>query len=106
MLFGYFFIFLYTFEVLNLFTLFPLFPLFSFFNLFNLFTDNLDSLLTFLLINPFLINYTPRYSTLANNNDNNKINPWFITGLTDGDGAFFFTVIKSTTSSIGWGQKY
>jgi hypothetical protein len=36
------------------------------------------------------------------NNTNTIINPWFITGLTDGDGSFIISIVKSKTNKIGW----
>jgi len=37
-----------------------------------------------------------------NNKTQTNINPWYITGLTDGDGSFIISIVKSKTSKIGW----
>ena len=34
--------------------------------------------------------------------DNPKIDPWFITGFTDGEGCFSCSVLKSSSYKIGW----
>lgn len=39
---------------------------------------------------------------LYSSNNLNKINPWFITGLTDGDGTFVVNVLKSDRAIVGW----
>jgi hypothetical protein len=31
-----------------------------------------------------------------------SIHPWFITGLTDGDGYFYFSVTKSNSIKVGY----
>lgn len=35
-------------------------------------------------------------------NINKYINPFFITGLTDGDGSFWITITRSKTNKVGW----
>ena len=32
----------------------------------------------------------------------NLLNPWTVTGLTDGDGSFYVTISKSVKNKIGW----
>jgi len=36
------------------------------------------------------------------NNNIQKINPWFITGLTDGDGSFYISITKKSKNLVGW----
>ena len=31
-----------------------------------------------------------------------KLNPWFITGFTDGEGSFILTIIKDNKYKLGW----
>lgn len=33
---------------------------------------------------------------------NHNINPWYVTGITDADGCFSFTIIKSDRTKVGW----
>jgi hypothetical protein len=49
-----------------------------------------------LLKNSISFYSTVPVQTLNKNYNNIKLNPWFITGLTDGDGSFLFTIIKSS----------
>lgn len=45
------------------------------------------------------------YSTLSSNKsniDDLKIDPWFITGFTDGEGCFTCSVLKSSSYKLGW----
>ena len=32
----------------------------------------------------------------------NLLNPWTVTGLTDGDGSFYVAISKSVKNKIGW----
>lgn len=43
------------------------------------------------------INLTRNYSNLES-----KLNPWFITGFTDGEGSFILTIIKDNKYKLGW----
>lgn len=43
-----------------------------------------------------------RKSSSAPPKNYSNINPWFITGFTDGEGSFFFSVCKSINNKIGW----
>ena len=39
----------------------------------------------------------------VNSDTNNQtINPWFITELTDGDGSFYISIIKNSQNLVGW----
>lgn len=45
------------------------------------------------------------YSTLSSNKsniDDLKVDPWFITGFTDGEGCFTCSVLKSSSYKFGW----
>ena len=53
------------------------------------------------------LNINPRrsYSTLSSNKsniDDLKVDPWFITGFTDGEGCFTCSVLKSSAYKFGW----
>jgi len=37
-----------------------------------------------------------------NKNKNSELNPSFVTGFTDGEGSFSFSVVKSTSNTTGW----
>nr|QBM09649.1 hypothetical protein [Dactylella sp.] len=54
--------------------------------------------LSLLFIIPFKSNRL--LCTQVNNND--KLNPWFVTGYADGEGCFNILVIKSRSNTIGW----
>ena len=43
------------------------------------------------------VNLTRNYSKL-----DSKLNPWFITGFTDGEGSFILTIIKDNKYKLGW----
>ena len=40
------------------------------------------------------------YSTKANNND--LLDPWFVTGFSDGEDCFNISITRSKSNSIGW----
>jgi hypothetical protein len=42
------------------------------------------------------------FSFKINSNSSLTLNPWFITGFTDGEGSFTFSVVKSNSNKIGW----
>jgi hypothetical protein len=42
-----------------------------------------------------------RLSSSNSSNNNNKLNPWFVTGFLDGECCFYVNLIKSKTK-IGW----
>jgi len=44
------------------------------------------------------------FTSTLNYNSNNLLNPHYVTGLTDGDGCFYFCITPNTTK-IGWGVK-
>ena len=55
--------------------------------------------------NSLNVNTRRYYATLSNSKrtmDNPKIDPWFITGFTDGEGCFSCSVLKSSSYKIGW----
>jgi hypothetical protein len=42
-------------------------------------------------------------NSIKNQNINySSINPWFITGFTDGEGSFYFSIVKTKHTKIGW----
>lgn len=43
---------------------------------------------------------TLSFSTL--NNNKTKMNPWFVTGLIDGEGSFFTSIFKTNLYKLGW----
>jgi len=50
---------------------------------------------TYFLINSSLILIKTNKILLKKNDNNNKINPWWLTGITDGDGNFNFSISKT-----------
>jgi hypothetical protein len=52
--------------------------------------------------------FNPLYNLIKANvkfnssNNLNKVNPWFITGLTDGDGTLVVNILKSNRAIVGW----
>ena len=56
-------------------------------------------------LNSLNINTRRSYSTLSSNKsniDDLKVDPWFITGFTDGEGCFTCSVLKSSSYKFGW----
>ena len=62
-------------------------------------------------INKFNVRTPRNYSTWCvtpcrdrekNYNSNLKMNPWFLTGFTDGEGCFHVSVIKNNQYKLGW----
>lgn len=56
-------------------------------------------------LNSLNVNTRRYYVTLSNNKhniDNLQINPWFITGFSDGEGCFSCSVLKSSSYKSGW----
>ncbi len=55
--------------------------------------------------NSLNINTRRYYVTLSDNKrtiGNPKIDPWFVTGFTDGEGCFTCSILKSSSYKIGW----
>jgi LAGLIDADG DNA endonuclease family protein len=50
----------------------------------------------------FLSIIPPLWGLTKNNNKNAIINPWYVTGFTDGEGSFSFSLVKSNSNKIGW----
>lgn len=54
------------------------------------------------------LNLVNRFSSSSNNSNINNItngsslNPWFITGFTDGEGSFYFSIVRCKTCITGW----
>jgi LAGLIDADG endonuclease len=47
--------------------------------------------------------YTPSIkSVLKNDVNNNKLNPWFVTGFTDAEGCFGLYIYKNANYKTGW----
>ena len=46
--------------------------------------------------------YTSKVKHSRLNLQNFKINPWFVTGFTDGEGCFSITIFKDNQKNIGW----
>ena len=58
--------------------------------------------------NSLNVNTRCYYATLSNNKhkmDDLQIDPWFITGFTDGKGCFSCSVLKSSSYKFGWEVK-
>lgn len=49
-----------------------------------------------------LINIIRYYSNVQSNLAAPRLNPWFITGFTDGEGSFMLTIIKDKKYKLGW----
>ena len=48
------------------------------------------------------MNITRNYSTLSAEPANLKLDPWFVTGFTDGEGSFMLSIIKDSKYKLGW----
>jgi hypothetical protein len=48
------------------------------------------------------INTQVRYISTNVSFNNNKLNPWWVTGFSDGEGSFSMSIFKSKTAAIGW----
>lgn len=46
--------------------------------------------------------FLPSWRNYSTINDNDTLNPWFVTGYADGEGCFNIKVVKSHSNSIGW----
>jgi len=41
-------------------------------------------------------------STDSSNNNNSELDPWYVTGLVDGDGSFWFSIVPNNAMKIGF----